>query len=80
MELWEELLSHAIKNQKIKISLPRKFNANKLISNDCYNILKEIRGVLLDGANSDENCFEKIEKIIRSFEKRGIFCGNRHDF
>ena len=64
MELWEELLSHAIKNQKIKISLPRKFNANKL----------------LDGANSDEDCFEKIEKIIRSFEKRGIFCGNRHDF
>ena len=33
-----------------------------------------------DGTLSDENCFQRIEAIVRLLEDLGIDCGDRHDF
>lgn len=46
----------------------------------CYQVLREIREILDDRSFDDTECFDRIEKIVRAFEKAGSNAGSRHDF
>ncbi len=51
-----------------------------LVSDASGRALLRIRDILADGTLSDENCFHRIEAIVRLLEDLGIGCGDRHDF
>ena len=51
-----------------------------LVSDASSLALRQIRDILADGTLSDENCFQRIEAIVRLLEDLGIDCGDRHDF
>ncbi len=51
-----------------------------LVSDASSRALRQIRDILADGTLSDENCFQRIEAIVRLLEDLGIDCGDRHDF
>ena len=51
-----------------------------LVSDASSRALRQIRDILADGTLSDENCFQRIEAIVRLLEDLGIDCGARHDF
>lgn len=80
MDLWKELLCHVLEGEPIEIRFPKAPRIEKLLKDECYQALKEIKSVLEDPMLDDENCFLKVERIIRVLERRGIFCGGRHDF
>ena len=50
-----------------------------LVSDASSRALRQIRDILADGTLSDENCFQRIEAIVRLLEDLGIDCGDRHD-
>ena len=74
MELSEEMLIHAVKQGRIKV------NAEKVIHDTCYQALCEIQKVLAREHLTDEECFWRIEEIVRIFEQQGSHAGSRHDF
>lgn len=51
-----------------------------LVSDASGRALLAIRNILADSTLSDENCFHRIESIVRLLEDLGIDCGERHDF
>ena len=51
-----------------------------LVSDASGRALLRIRDILADDTLSDENCFHRIEAIVRLLEDLGIGCGDRHDF
>ena len=53
---------------------------NDSIEGECLAALKKIQAVIRDDSLTDEDCFEKIERIVCELEARGIDCGGRHDF
>ena len=46
----------------------------------CFYALKRIKAILEDDSLDDENCFWRIEEIVRIFENIGTDAGSRHDF
>ena len=83
MELYEEIILHALRNERaiISVSFPdMKLNAQELVGATSYGALIGIQHILKDDSLNDEECFYKIEKIVRIFENMGSDCGNRHDF
>ncbi len=81
MELYKQILINVLKKEKAEVYFPDlKIDANEIIELNCYNALSQIKAVLEDSTLADNDCFEKIEKIVCIFEKN---CGNisfRHDF
>lgn len=51
-----------------------------LVSDASGRALLRIRNILADSTLSDENCFHRIEAIVRLLEDLGIDCEERHDF
>ncbi|MEY8261974.1 hypothetical protein AALA80_16760 [Oscillospiraceae bacterium 50-60] len=51
-----------------------------LVSDASSRALLRIRDILADDTLSGENCFHRIEAIVRLLEDLGIGCGERHDF
>jgi len=49
------------------------------IGGDAVRILEQIQIILNDDTLSDPDCFERIEKIVRTFHANGIST-NRHDW
>ncbi|HIR80444.1 MAG TPA: hypothetical protein IAD37_04020, partial [Candidatus Limiplasma merdipullorum] len=45
-----------------------------------YQALSAIRLILERDDLEDPECFRRIEKIVRVFERIGSGCGTRHDF
>ena len=79
MDLWRELLINGLQNESTKFD---NFNDNVLIDvleKQCYKVLEQIKQTLDNEILTDEDCFNKIEKIICALEQNGIFC-DRHDF
>lgn len=77
MKMWQPILSRATKKHESNVT---ESELEKLFEKECYLILERIKGVLEDDRLEDEDCFERIEDIVRIFEESGICCGARHDF
>lgn len=74
MELYEEIIINIIKNKQIII------NADRIVEMECYKSMQKIKTIIEDDSLNDEECFIKIEEIVRVFEKLGSNAGDRHDF
>ena len=79
MELLEEMLANVLCS-KIKLVLPDMEEIKELLELKCYKILREIKEIVDNEEYSDEDCFFRIEEIVCTFEKNGIYCDGRHDF
>lgn len=80
MELWEELLCRAAIQANVEIKLPSNFDLTKILENECYKALMQIKEVISDSDLDDKECFDRIEKIVCVFESIGSNGGGRHDF
>ena len=79
MDLWRELLINGLQNESMIFD---NFNDNALIDvieKQCYKVLEQIKQTLDNEILTDEDCFNKIEKLLHVLEQNGIFC-DRHDF
>lgn len=83
MQLYEEILLHAVKQGKFSLTADQtifSLTADQTITNACYQALFEIKAVLENDHLTDEDCFWRIEEIVRIFEEIGSDAGSRHDF
>lgn len=76
MELFEEILMHHLK--KNEPGFPADPQA--LVHDTAYQALRAIRLILERNDLADSECFLRIERIVRVFERIGSGCGTRHDF
>lgn len=78
MELFEEILMHHLKKNQGAQGFPADPQA--LVHDTAYQALSAIRIILARDDLEDPECFRRIEKIVRVFERIGSGCGTRHDF
>lgn len=78
MELFEEILLHHLKKNQGAQGFPADPQA--LVHDTAYQALNAIRLILERDDLEDPECFRRIEKIVRVFERIGSDCGTRHDF
>ena len=78
MELFEEILMHHLKKNQGAQGFPADPQA--LVHDTAYQALNAIRLILERDDLEDPECFRRIEKIVRAFERIGSDCGTRHDF
>ncbi|MGN0502077.1 MAG: hypothetical protein ACI4HN_04055 [Ruminococcus sp.] len=80
-DLLKDIIYDKIKKNKITVSISEKnVDIDRIVESTCYKALNEIKSILENDSLTDEECFLKIEEIIRVFERLGSNCGNRHDF
>ena len=77
MELYKEILTHAIKQRgmTIKIGRFKRMNPDKVVETACYQTLKEIRNALNDEMLDDWWCLEKIDFLLSNI---GLGNSTRH--
>ena len=81
MELYEELIINALKDERVTVFFPDLgFNAKEIVESASYTALLKIKKILEDPNLSDNECFTKIEEIVCLFEELGSNCRSRHDF
>ncbi len=81
MELYKEILIHALAQQSAEVSFPGlELTAEKLVGSTCCKTLEWIKAVVHDHSLSDPECFRRIEEIILELEAIGSSGGDRHDF
>lgn len=81
MELFQEILIHALREGSVKVSFSNPdVNVEQMVEGICYRTLKKIKAILEDDSLEDPECFMKIEEIICAFEEIGSGGGVRHDF
>lgn len=79
MELWRELLIGGLQNEGYKYNCICDKRLEKIIENQCYKVLLQLKRVIEDKSMLDKDCYIKIEQIICMLEENNIFC-DRHDF
>lgn len=77
MELFKDILIRVIENNLTETDLKYM---SYIVESESYKALKKIKTIIEDDSLEDEECFIKIEEIVRVFERLGSDCGNRHDF
>ena len=80
MDLIYELLVSYFREEKDKNTITKALNFEQMVEKQCYKILSEIKNIIQDEKVEDNDCFDKIEKIVCLFESYGIDSGTRHDF
>ena len=81
MELYKEILTHALSQQRAEIVFPDlRMDATQIVELECYRALQKIKAIIEDDSLDDESCFKKIEEIVCAFEEMGSSGGGRHDF
>ena len=80
MELLDEILVNALITGKIQTSISAKEDIRSIVKTECYRIVSENKNIIANDDLDDNECFEKIERIVELFEGNGYNCGNRHDF
>ncbi len=81
MELYKEILSHALMKGQIQVTLQgQEPDITKLIERECYKALQKIKTIIEDDSLEDSECFMKIEAIVCTLEEIGSDGGTRHDF
>ena len=79
MDLWRELLISGLQSENYKHGYINDDILKNIIENRCYQVLLQLKQTIDDENLADQDCFIKIEEILYTLEKNGIFC-NRHDF
>ena len=81
MDLYKEILTHALMHEEIQITLPSQHSdLSKVLECTCYQALQRIKSIIHDDSLNDSECFMKIEAIICVLEEIGSSGGIRHDF
>lgn len=81
MYLLKDIIYNKIEKNEITVTVSGKnTDIDKIVESTCYKALNEIKSIIENDSLSDEECFLKIEEIVRVFEHFGSNCGNRHDF
>lgn len=81
MELYKEILSHALMYGELQIAFPgQEPDISKIVEGACYQALQKIKAVIEDDSLEDEACFMRIEEIVNALEAIGSNGGSRHDF
>ena len=80
MELHEEFLSKILLEQVSREVATHCAYFEKSVQNECSGALVEIKKIIEDDSIEDDECFIKIEEIVRVFESIGSDGGSRHDF
>ena len=81
LNLYKEILSRVLEQEKIHVTFPNlKIDAGEIVEQKSYLALLQIKAILEDDRLDDEECFMKIERIISVFEDLGSSGGSRHDF
>ena len=81
MELYQEILAHALTTGNIQINFSGKEpDISRIILDKCYQTLQKIKTIIQDDSLEDKECFAKIEEIVCTFEEIGSDGGSRHDF
>lgn len=71
MELYKEILIHALKQESLLVTFSNPDIDEKEIVNIIrYQALQKIKAILEDDSLSDVDCFMQIEKIVEVFESR----------
>ena len=79
MNLYGEILARALEGRAVQVTIDGA-DAQALVKDACYRALEEIRAILKNDALEDPECFQKIEEIVRVYERMGVSPGPRHDF
>lgn len=81
LDLFKEILINALSKETAQVSFP-SFDGNieKLFEKECYQVLLKIKEILNDHTLEDDECFYRIEHIVRTFEDLGCMDLSRHDF
>lgn len=80
MELYKEILAHALMRGEVEITFPGECDPAEIVEGECYKALEKIKAVIRDDSLSDEECFMKVEEIVNVLESVGSSGGFRHDF
>ena len=82
MELYQEILVHLLKTQQIEVNIPalQPGALEHIVESICYQTLLRIQEIVQDDCFDDAECFQRIEKIVCTFEAIGSDGGSRHDF
>lgn len=81
MELYKEILAHALMHGEVQIFFPdRETDISKIVECACYKALQKIKAIIEDDSLEDKECFMKIEEIVCVLEEIGSNGGTRHDF
>ena len=81
MELYRDMLCRILETEEFEIVLPKwNMKVEEMMEMKCYQALQAIKRILEEDELEDEECFDRIEKIISVFETLGSGIYDRHDF
>ena len=81
MELYRDMLCRILETEEFEIVLPKwNMKVEEMMEMKCYQALQAIKRILEEDELDDEECFDRIEKIVSVFEALGSGIYNRHDF
>ena len=81
MELYRDMLCRILETEDFEILLPKwNMKVEEMMEMKCYQALQAIKRILEEDELDDEECFDRIEKIISVFEALGSGICDRHDF
>ena len=81
MELYRDMLCRILETEEFEIVLPKwNMKVEEMMEMKCYQALQAIKRILEEDELDDEECFDRIEKIISVFEAVGSGIYDRHDF
>ena len=81
MELYRDMLCRILETEEFEIVLPKwNMKVEEMMEMKCYQALQAIKRILEEDELDDEECFDRIEKIVSAFEALGSGIYDRHDF
>ena len=81
MELYRDMLCRILETEEFEILLPKwNMKVEEMMEMKCYQALQAIKRILEEDELDDEECFDRIEKIVSVFEALGSGIYDRHDF
>ena len=76
-DLWQELLAEAVA-EKICAKLTAE-DIRSIVETESYQLLKTIRDILNHPSFSDEECYERIDELVRLFAENGLSIEDREE-
>ncbi|MBE6008213.1 MAG: hypothetical protein E7235_03325 [Lachnospiraceae bacterium] len=80
MKLYLEIIEDFLKKEIMEYCKNNNYDFAKIVENNSYQLLDMVRRIIRDDSLDDNECFNKIEKIVRLFEENGINTGSSHNF